>query len=260
MLKLKIKLLSNITIIWLILFILIWILLNIFFDKEQVIKENYFIGNVVDYKISEEKITLEVKNKYKIIAYYTFKNDKLKKYFIENIKYGTKIKLYGQFESPSQNTIPNTFNYKNYLKSKNIYNIIKVKKIEIINNKTNIFYNLKNIINKRINSIDKNGYLKTFITGNKEGVDKTVITSYQKNGISHLFAISGMHITLLSSMILIFLKKLNFNEVITYLIIFIFLIFYAFLTSFTPSIIRALSVYILFSLNKIFYFFMFKSL
>ena len=252
MLKLKIKLLSNITIIWLILFILIWILLNISFNKGQVIKENYFIGNVVDYKISEEKITLEIKNKKKIMAYYTLKNSKLKKYFIENIKYGTKIKLYGQFESPSKNTIPNTFNYKNYLKSKNIYNIIKVKKIKIINNKTNIFYNLKNIINKRINTIDKSGYLKTFITGNKEGVDKNVINSYQKNGISHLFAISGMHITLLSSMILIFLKKLNFNEVITYLIIFVFLIFYAFLTSFTPSIIRALSVYILFSLNKIF--------
>ena len=34
----------------------------------------------------------------------------------------------------------------------------------------------------------------TFILGNKDYLDKDTISKYQTNGLSHLFALSGMHI------------------------------------------------------------------
>lgn len=57
-----------------------------------------------------------------------------------------------------------------------------------------------------------------------------------------------MHLSLFASILLFILKKLNEN--IKYIIIIIFFIFFAFLTNYSPSILRALILYILLTLNK----------
>ena len=61
-----------------------------------------------------------------------------------------------------------------------------------------------------------------------------------------------MHITYLSTFILFILKKLFKNKYVINILIFSFLIFYMFLTNFTPSVIRATFLFILLSLNKLF--------
>ena len=81
------------------------------------------------------------------------------------------------------------------------------------------------------------------------------MSSYQENGISHLFAISGMHITLLSSIFTKFLKKIKVSETNCYYITSIILIVYLILVGFSPSILRGVLFYLLFSLNKIYYFY-----
>ena len=87
-----------------------------------------------------------------------------------------------------------------------IYYIFKVTSIKKITNNKNIYYFIKQ---KLITYLD-DPYLSTFIIGDKSKITKEVTTSYQKNGISHLFAISGMHITLLSSIILKILSHWRF--------------------------------------------------
>ena len=38
-------------------------------------------------------------------------------------------------------------------------------------------------------------YLNTFILGDSSGIEENILNSYRDNGISHLFSVSGMHIT-----------------------------------------------------------------
>jgi len=67
-------------------------------------------GIVYKKKQTKEKLTLYIKSKEKIIInYYT--ND------FENIDIhlGDKVKITGTLKVPSNNTIPNLFNYKKYL-------------------------------------------------------------------------------------------------------------------------------------------------
>ena len=54
---------------------------------------------------------------------------------------------------------------------------------------------------------------------------KDIKDSYNKNGISHLFALSGMHVSLLTAIILFFLKRIM-NDKTAYLICSLFLLFY----------------------------------
>ena len=196
-------------------------------------------GQIINKKILEDEIELEIKGKEKVII-------KTK----ENYNIGDLVELKGKIELPNKNTIPNLFNYKNYLKSKNINITIKPTSIKLLKQNKKIKYKIKENIINYIEKFKTKEYLKTFILGDNSNLEKNILTSYQTNGISHLFAVSGMHLSLFSNILLLILKKINKNETINYLIIIIFFIFFAFLTNYTPSILRALILYILTTLNK----------
>ena len=76
---------------------------------------------------------------------------------------------------------------------------------------------------------------------NNQNVTKT----YQINGISHLFAISGMHLSLFALIIKKLLEKLIKKETIISIVVILFFLFFSFLTNYTPSVLRALILYIL---------------
>ena len=115
-----------------------------------------------------------------------------------------------------------------------------------------MYFKIKNVI---VNLSEKNAYLKTFLLGDKSNLSTKVMSSYQENGISHLFAISGMHIALLSSLITRLLKKFKVTEEKRYYITSTILIMYLLLVGFSPSILRGVLFYLLFSLNKVYYFY-----
>ena len=194
------------------------------------------------------KITLKSSDESFILSY-TFKNIKEQEEFKKTYHLGNEILVKGEATKPKNNS---NFNYQKYLERKNIYYLIKVKEYSLISSEQNIYYFFKE---KIAYNLHNNSYLYTFIYGDKSYISKEVIRSYQTNGISHLFAISGMHITLLSSLILKLLKKLKVKENTSYFITIIFLLFYLLLVGPSASILRGVLFFILFSLNKIYYFY-----
>ena len=134
-----------------------------------------------------------------------------------------------------------------------IYYTLTAKEISKVANNTNIIYYIKDKIAKRISKITyANEYLKIFILGDTLELPEEISKSYQQNGVSHLFSISGMHISLFATIILYFLKRISYNNYYNYSIVILFLIFYSLLVGSSPSVIRSLIMYILFSLNKLF--------
>lgn len=96
--------------------------------------------------------------------------------------------------------------------------------------------------------------MKAFILGNNE-INKDYKRIYKKLGINHLFAISGMHISIFTAIFLKLFKLLKIEEDKRYIFVSILLIFYMFLTSFLPSITRAGIFFILLAINRIYYFY-----
>ena len=205
------------------------------------------IGVVEEYSYSKDLLKITISNKEKIIIYYYLKDDNK-----IDIKLGDKIKVLGEFRKPKPNTTKNLFNYQKYLYNKNVFYLVNASKIYKLSSTKNIYYKLKQIIKKQT---ENSPYLKAFILGDKEDISKQATTSYQENGISHLLAISGMHITLLSSIVLKILKKLKITEEKRYLYTSILLIIYLMLIGLSASALRGVLFFILFSINKIYYFY-----
>ena len=205
------------------------------------------IGVVEEYSYSKDLLKITISNKEKIIIYYYLKDDNK-----IDIKLGDKIKVLGEFRKPKPNTTKNLFNYQKYLYNKNVFYLVNASKIYKLSSTKNIYYKLKQIIKKQT---ENSPYLKAFILGDKEDISNQATTSYQENGISHLLAISGMHITLLSSIVLKILKKLKITEEKRYIYTSILLIIYLMLIGLSASALRGVLFFILFSINKIYYFY-----
>ncbi len=257
MLKLRTILLYN----WLYYFFLglaliycFGILFNEYYQTNYNLKTTFINGYINNIKIDGNQLQLEIISPEKIIVNYYIKEEKEKNYFLNNLILGDFIQSKGVIEKPRSNTIFNLFDYKKYLYSKKIYWIFKAESLIKTKNNNKIRYFVKNKIKKNIEKSLASNYLKTFILGDKVEMNKNVMRSYQNNGISHLFAISGMHVSLLSTVILFILKKCKVSENKRYISIIFFLLFYLFLTDFAPSIMRATMFFTLLAINKIFYF------
>lgn len=252
MLKLRTILLSKYLYYGIFLIALIYtsIILNIPKTSNYKTPPTTISGTITSLTIIDNylKITLKSSTESFILSY-TFKNTKEQEKFKKTYHLGNEILVKGEATKPKNNS---NFNYQKYLERKNIYYLIKVKEYSLISSKQNIYYFFKERIAYHLHN---NSYLYTFIYGDKSYISKEVIRSYQTNGISHLFAISGMHITLLSSLILKLLKKLKVKENTSYFITIIFLLFYLLLVGPSASILRGVLFFILFSLNKIYYFY-----
>ena len=198
---------------------------NDIYVKKYDIGHSEIVGTIIDIKYDDDKVTFIISAKEKL---------KVTKYKNNNYyEIGDKVKVSGEINNPSNNTIFNLFNYRNYLFSNGIHMVMTADKIEKIG--SNKLYKIKNSIYKRIDNLESKRYIKTFVLGDKSELDSDIKHVYQENGISHLLAISGMHISLLASVLAFMLKKIKHHH----LIISMFLLFYAFLTGFTPSVIRA---------------------
>lgn len=75
--------------------------------------------------------------------------------------------------------------------------------------------------------------------GNREDVNDDLLNIFKTTGIMHIFAVSGLHIGLLVSLLYFLFKKLKFNNKIIFVISAIVLLLFCYLCSFSAPVLRA---------------------
>lgn len=232
-----------IKIITIIIFIITLLYTNYYPFKSKYTKDDKeFIGIVTKYEVKEDKITIEIKTKEKLLITYKYQDKEF-----NNLSYGDKIKVKGTLITPSKNTNQNTFNYQKYLYYKKIYYIVEATSINKIANNHNYLYTIKNTLYQKINKLKSSNYIKTLLFCDNT-LSKEIKESYRINGISHLFSVSGMHINFFVSIIYLYLNKITYNKRIKYLITNIFIITYLILFP-SSSLLRSAVMSILYSIN-----------
>ncbi len=160
--------------------------------------------------------------------------------------YGDKVKLQGKYNKPSKSRNYGGYDDSQYLKTLKIAGRIKVSNIKLLEKQqiNKILIHINNIklkINKKIEENmeqEKAAILKGLLLGETQDISNETKENFQISNISHILAISGMHIGYIILGVELLFKKLMGKRK-TRIIIIVVLVFYTLLTGFSPSVVRA---------------------
>lgn len=164
----------------------------------------------------------------------------------EILEYGDKIQVKGEFIEPAKARNYKGFDYKQYLKTLKIYGTVKVKDVEILEkNKANVIKQISNKIFLKIKDNIKNTYSEKMskiilgiMLGYTDEIDDETKQDFSNSNISHVLAVSGMHISYIIILVTNSTQKV-FGKRKSKIISSIILVIYMFITGFSISVVRA---------------------
>lgn len=175
-----------------------------------------------------------------------------------NYQYGDILKIKGEVQKPEKVRNDKGFDYCKYLKTKKIVASIFVGKISYINRQENFMSKLYDLKLKCINIIDSNfkekeaEILKAILLGDKSNISDDMENIFSKSNLSHILAISGLHVTYIVFYLELILKKILNNIKLRNVILILFLIVFTIFVGVSPSAMRACIMTIMLYLGKIF--------
>jgi competence protein ComEC len=141
----------------------------------------------------------------------------------------------------------NSINSQNYYRSRSVYlggytnGGITVTKTDDRPIMYHILALRKSIISS-INSFlptEEGGVVTAMLTGNKEHLSSAALEAFVDSGVSHLFSVSGLHMTLWAMSVLRLLERLRINKRLAAVLAAAFTLFFIALTGFSSSCVRA---------------------
>jgi competence protein ComEC len=204
-----------------------------------------------DPKIDGDLLQLmgnEIRYNEKMIIRYQI-HSKTEKTMLENKNfYGLVCRIKGELKKPKQAKNENAFDYRKYLNRMGVFWILESGQPPFGNcslEKVNLFLYLKRLRYSGIKYIENHfppevaGLSSALIFGDRNSMDPEVLLDYQKVGIIHLLAISGLHVSLLIGMLYFIGLRCGVTREFMTNFILIILPAYAVLTGGSPSVIRS---------------------
>lgn len=183
------------------------------------------------------------------------KKFKTKLLVYEKLDRGGSYKIHGKFYPPLPAMNKGTFDYEKNNKAQGIYLLGKVSRYEKISEPRGI-YKISNLFidrakyffNKNLNERNA-GLLASLILADKSLVDSMDRDRFDSLGMSHILAVSGLHIGVLALFLGFIIKKISKNKKFTDLALVIILFLYIMAIGFPISAVRAFLFYILYKGN-----------
>ncbi len=200
-------------------------------------------GTVLSKEFKSERYVYTLRTPYnKVIAYYE----------TDEISIGSEVTVYGSWKAFSPATNEGSFDSADYYREQNISFRIYADRIDVLRAPRVSFREGLYRLQQRISRVFSDslgageaGVLSALTVGNKGLMDPEVKAMYQEAGISHILAISGLHISVLGFGVYRFLRRVrvpcHLCEALGCGIVFLFVI----MSGGSVSSIRALVMYLL---------------
>lgn len=164
----------------------------------------------------------------------------------------------GTVSIPSERRNPGLFDYRLYLKTKGVRVILQTDSSGIIlqDARSFVFFSITARIKYRfLNELETNiqpeayGLMAGMLFGDRSHIGDETYEAFQKNGIAHILSVSGIHV----GIVYLFISRLAGNRKTKtfYLVLALILVFYAALSEFSPSVVRAVVMIFIHILSKV---------
>lgn len=217
-------------------------------------------------KIIKEKEEKDYYNKYvvKVIENKSIKNSKNTKLILyvkkdKELIPGDIIFVKGSFEKGEVSRNYKGFSYRNYLKQNKIYGIVYVEEIDKkfhVKDYNYFLFKIKNCFERKIDSLyekDYSAFLKSLLIGNKSELSEDIMQDFKSANISHILAISGLHVSFILLGINFVLEKIIISKKIRNIFLLCFLILFLNLTGNSISCMRTCIMNFFIILCSVFY-------
>jgi len=205
-----------------------------------------FVSSVV---VEGDQLTALVTTEYgeKVKLTYRIKS-KEEKSRLASLSIGAVCSFQGKLEAPRSAQNPNAFDYQKYLYFQRIHWLLKPDSFPVEGcHKTSptLYERLLLIRERGITYIGKHfppssaGIVQALVYGEREYMNEDVLEGYQKLGLVHLLAISGLHVAILVGLGFYLAIRFGFTRESTTLILLFLLPVYMVLTGGSPSVVRA---------------------
>lgn len=188
----------------------------------------------------------KIRDEEKIQIIYYIQSEAEKESLAGEIQAGTVCRITGTLASPRSPGNPGVFNYKQFLLTQKIKYILTVQKVtDCRNEKNNLHAQILSMRKSGIELVEKHfpapaaPFINALLFGYDEKMDEEKTAAYQQQGISHLLAISGLHVTIVTACIYFLLLRCGLTREQVRILLLMFLPVYAILSGAGPSVIRA---------------------
>jgi len=158
--------------------------------------------------------------------------------------YGDKLEINGKLQQPTQFE---SFNYREYLRKDKVYSVIYYPQINLIaQNQGNWFYQkIFNLKDRLRNVIEytlpppQSSILKAVLLGDKYGLSNELKDKLNITGTRHIVAISGMHMIIMTQILLFLALAIGFWRQQAFYFVLIILVLYITMIGAPASAVRA---------------------
>lgn len=201
--------------------------------------------------------TIQTDKKEALVLKFTILSEAEKGWLEQNFKSGVSCSVTGTLSKPENNRNENLFNYKQYLFRQNIHWILKVDDFKkCMDDETGILNKIKRIRDSALMKIEDEypseiiPYAKALLFGDRVDFEEDAYSLYQRLGIVHLLAISGLHVSLIYLGFYYFLIRIGITRETSSWMMMLFLPLYAILCGANPPVVRATIMLIIIILSK----------
>ncbi|MTW84130.1 DNA internalization-related competence protein ComEC/Rec2 [Virgibacillus dakarensis] len=189
-----------------------------------------------------------------LVVYFPDKTDNVIDKHVKDWRHGATCQLHGKLELPDSSTNPGQFDYQRYLLTKGITYQVVLHSPDDISctgaTKMALFYDMRTKLIQYIRhevSPETAAWLTALVLGDDSSINEDTITLFQRWGLSHILAISGLHVGLIVALVYFMLIKLSIltKEKAQWVMLF-FLPLYAIIAGGEPSVWRACVMVMLF--------------
>jgi len=224
--------------------------------KDQ--KQLKAVEGIIDSDVQSKPTTFGTKQMFELELTQIYLDDKWQKaagrilvncYKPVTLDYGDHVSLQGTlykaFSTPTEQ-----FSYQQYLEDHGLFLILSVgkkKEVQVFSRHSGqwwialsfkIRHRFKSVLAKYLEPQETN-MIQAMVLGDRSFLTKDIYALFSKTGTSHILAISGMNMAIISVMVIFILKVLRFKRKLQFILTGLLLLAYAILSGWTASVIRS---------------------
>ncbi len=205
-----------------------------------------------DQRVNFNGVVVEEPDRRSDFAQYVLKNEDLGRILVKinlypEYFYGDVLTISGNLETPVRQLTDSGFDYQNYLAKDNIFLIIRYPEVTLLNHPESLNFYAYLLILKRnfITIIEKilpepsSSFLAALLVGARRTLPDNLVNAFNTTGTSHIVAISGYNISIISIMLLNFLSYLFLPRRFIFWIVIICLLMFTLIAGAGASVVRA---------------------